>query len=99
MRRSEFHRWLAVSTLAFVGALSASVAAIAQESPAATASAAAATEPGKVVVGGVVPDEATRAAILARVRELYGAERVVDQLGVDKLAAPPNWAQHVRSVL
>lgn len=67
------------------------------------AAAAQATQPapapGKVVVGGVVPDEATRAAILARVRELYGADNVVDQLGVDKLAAPPNWAQHVRSVL
>lgn len=54
---------------------------------------------GKAVVGGVVPDEATRAAILSRVRELYGADRVVDQLGVDKLAAPPNWLQQVRSVL
>ena len=32
-------------------------------------------------------------------RELYGADRVVDQLGVDKLAAPPNWTEHVRSVL
>jgi OOP family OmpA-OmpF porin len=55
--------------------------------------------PAKVVVGGVVPDEATRAAILERVRELYGAERVVDQLGVDRLAAPPQWARKVRSVL
>lgn len=54
---------------------------------------------GKVVVGGVVPDEATRAAIVARVRELYGADRVVDQVGVDKLVAPPNWAQHVQRVL
>ena len=76
-----------------------SFVAAAQDTPAAAASAAAATASGKVVVGGVVPDEATRAAILARVRELYGADRVVDQLGVDKLAAPPNWAQHVRSVL
>src|SRR4051812_28800876 len=59
----------------------------------------AAANSGKVVVGGVVPDEATRATILARVRELYGADRVVDQLGVDHLVAPPNWAQHVRSVL
>ncbi|MEH3087743.1 MAG: OmpA family protein [Xylophilus ampelinus] len=32
-------------------------------------------------------------------RELYGAERVVDQLGVDRLAAPPNWARQVRSLL
>ncbi len=48
-----------------------------------------------VVVSGVVPDEASRAAILARARELYGPERVVDQLGVAKLAAPPNWTQQV----
>ena len=81
-----------------LAALSTTVAAQ-DGSPAAAASAAAATASGKVVVGGVVPDEATRAAILARVRELYGADRVVDQLGVDKLAAPPNWAQQVRNVL
>jgi OOP family OmpA-OmpF porin len=48
-----------------------------------------------VVVSGVVPDEATKAAILARARELYGAQRVVDQLGIGNLAAPPNWAQQV----
>jgi OOP family OmpA-OmpF porin len=54
---------------------------------------------GRVVVSGAVPDEATRAAILARVREIYGAERVVDQLGIDKLVAPPNWVQQVQRVL
>ncbi len=48
-----------------------------------------------VVVSGVVPDEATKAAILGRARELYGAQRVVDQLGVAKLAAPPHWGQQV----
>lgn len=63
--------------------------------PAATTAAA----PGKVVVAGDVPDEATRQAILARVRELYGPDHVVDQLGVRALAAPPNWAQHVQRVL
>lgn len=56
-------------------------------------------DPGQVVVSGAVPDEATRAAILARVRELYGAERVVDRLGVDRRVAPPNWVQHVERVL
>ena len=60
---------------------------------------AAADTQGKVVVSGAVPDEATRAAILARVRELYGADRVVDQLGIDQLTAPPNWAAHVQRVL
>jgi OmpA-OmpF porin, OOP family len=63
--------------------------------------AAPAAAPGgdKVVVSGVVPDEATRSAIVVRLRELYGAERVVDQLGVDKLVAPPNWNQHIQRVL
>lgn len=62
----------------------------------------AAPEPApadKVVVGGVVPDEATRAAVLARVREVYGADRVVDQLGVDKLAAPPHWTELVQRLV
>lgn len=54
---------------------------------------------GKVVVSGVVPDEATRSAIVARMRELYGADRVVDQLGVDRLVAPPNWNQHIQRLL
>lgn len=76
---------------------------LAQQAPApaaapATAPAAPATAP-KVVVSGTVPDEATRAAILARVRELYGAERVVDQLGVGPLAAPPQWSQQVQKLV
>ncbi len=82
-------------------ALALGAAAAGAEGAGATPDAAAnaAANAGKVVVGGVVPDEATRAAILARVRELYGADKVVDQLGVDKLAAPPNWLDHVKSVL
>lgn len=56
----------------------------------------AAAAPGKVVVAGTVPDEATRAAILARARDTFGADRVVDQLGVASgLGTPPGWAQHV----
>lgn len=68
--------------------------------PAAAATPPAGASPApKVVVSGTVPDEATRAAILARVREVYGAERVVDQLGVGPLAAPPNWSQQVQKLL
>ena len=55
--------------------------------------------PGKVVVAGDVPDEATRQAILKHVRDLYGADLVVDQLGVRAVAVPPNWAQQVQRVL
>ena len=63
--------------------------------PAATAPAAA----QKVVVSGTVPDEATRIGILTRVRELYGADRVVDQLGVGPLGAPPRWNEQVQKLL
>jgi OmpA-OmpF porin, OOP family len=52
-----------------------------------------------VVVGGVVPDEATRQAILAKVRAVYGADRVVDQLGIGPLVAPPNWSAHVQRMI
>jgi OOP family OmpA-OmpF porin len=55
--------------------------------------------PGKVVVAGVVPDEATRQGILAKTREIYGADRVVDQLGVSNLVAPPNWNQNVQKLI
>lgn len=52
-----------------------------------------------VVVTGTVPDEATRAAVLARLRVLYGAERVVDRIEVGDVVAPPNWQSHVVNLL
>ncbi len=55
--------------------------------------------PNQVVVAGLVPDEATRNMILARVREVYGAERVVDQLGVGQVVAPPNWSGYVQKLV
>jgi OOP family OmpA-OmpF porin len=55
--------------------------------------------PNQVVVAGTVPDEATRNAILAKAREIYGAERVVDQLGVGSVVAPPNWSGYVQKLL
>ena len=68
---------------------------------AASAQSGAPTSPnatGKVVVSGVVPDEATRQAILGKAREVYG-DRVVDQLGVGNLVAPPNWSQLVQKLI
>ena len=65
----------------------------------ATAAPREAAAPGKVVVTGVVPDESTRQAILGRVREVYGADRVVDQMGVDNLVAPPHWSQNVQKLI
>lgn len=71
-------------------------AAIAQGAVAQTAPPAAAKP---VVVSGNVPDEATRSAILQRVREVYGDRPVVDQLGVGKLAAPPSWTPQVLKLI
>lgn len=55
--------------------------------------------PGQVLVSGTVPDEASKAAMLARVRELYGAERVVDQIAIGNVMLPPNWNAHVQKLI
>lgn len=83
-----------------IAACSAAVAAPATVAVAAAAPAASGAAPHQqVVVAGVVPDEATRTAILTRVREVYGADRVVDQLGVGQVVAPPNWAGYVHKLV
>jgi OOP family OmpA-OmpF porin len=92
------------AALAISGAVAAA-AAHAQAPAAAPAPAPQAVAPAalpaaqKVVVSGTVPDEATRIGILTRVREIYGAERVVDQLGVGALGAPPRWNEQVQKLL
>jgi OmpA-OmpF porin, OOP family len=65
----------------------------------ANASAADTPAPGKVVVSGTVPDEATRQAVLTRAREVFGVDRVVDQLGVGNLVAPPNWTGYLQKII
>lgn len=54
---------------------------------------------GKVVVSGTVPDEAARAALLGKVRDLYGAANVVDRLEVGGVVPPPNWTDNVGKLL
>lgn len=60
---------------------------------------AADPRPGQVVVSGAVPDEASKAALLERVRALYGAQHVVDQLAVDRVSLPPNWNGYVHKLI
>jgi OOP family OmpA-OmpF porin len=55
--------------------------------------------PGQVVASGKVPDEATHSAVLARLRETYGAANVVDQIEVGSVATPPNWSANVQKLL
>lgn len=52
-----------------------------------------------IVVSGTVADDASKAALLARLRAVYGVERVVDQLAVGKVSAPPNWNEHVARLI
>ena len=66
---------------------------------AALAADAPAPAPGKVVVSGTVPDEATRQEVLTRAREVFGVDRVVDQIGVGNLVAPPNWSSYVQRII
>lgn len=50
---------------------------------------------GPVVVSGSMPDQAGKDALLARLREVYGAARVVDQVTVGGVAAPAGWGERV----
>lgn len=52
-----------------------------------------------IVVTGTVGDEASKAGLLARLREVYGADRVVDQVAVGSVATPANWNEHVQKLI
>jgi OOP family OmpA-OmpF porin len=52
-----------------------------------------------IVVSGTVADEASKAGLLARLREVYGADRVVDQLAVGGVATPANWNEHLQKLI
>jgi len=62
-------------------------------------SVAAAQTPGQVVATGAVPDEASKAGVLAQLRALYGADRVVDQLTIAQVSLPPNWNAYVQKLI
>ncbi len=56
-------------------------------------------EPGKVIAAGTVPDEASRAAILGKLRDLYGAGNVVDRLEVGGVVPPSNWTENMTKII
>jgi OmpA-OmpF porin, OOP family len=58
-----------------------------------------AAAPDQVVISGTVPDETTKAALLARLREVYGAGQVSDQLAVGGVTTPPNWGTYIPRVI
>lgn len=58
-------------------------------------------ERGTLTLRGSLPNESSKAAILQRAHELYGAtsDRVVDQLAVDSRVGPAAWADLVPKAL
>jgi|GEM_PF-100049 len=56
-------------------------------------------QPGQVVAAGTVLDEATKAGVLARLTDIYGAGNVIDQIAVGGVAAPANWSAQVQKLL
>ncbi|MES2017632.1 MAG: OmpA family protein [Pseudomonadota bacterium] len=58
-----------------------------------------APQPGQVLVTGTVPDEASKASVLAKLREVYGPELVVDQITVGAVATPANWNGYVQKLI
>jgi OOP family OmpA-OmpF porin len=63
------------------------------------ASSAAQNANAPILVTGTVADEASKAGLLARLREVYGAERVVDQVSIGTVATPANWNEHVQRLI
>lgn len=59
----------------------------------------ATSRPGQVLATGAVPDEASKAAMLAHLRALYGAERVVDQISIAAVSLPPNWNGYLQKLI
>ena len=59
----------------------------------------AANDSGKVVASGNVPDEASRALILGKLRDLYGPANIVDRLEVGGVVPPPNWTENVGKLI
>jgi OOP family OmpA-OmpF porin len=55
--------------------------------------------PGKIVISGAVPDEATKAALITRLQELYGPGQIVDQISIGGVIAPPTWSAQISKLI
>lgn len=91
----------ASTVVRYAAALAAALplSVLAQQQPHAATVMPGGNVPNQVIATGTVPDEATRAAVLTRLREVYGADRVVDQISIGAVVAPPNWSGYVQKVL
>jgi OOP family OmpA-OmpF porin len=69
--------------------------AVQAQAPAAVPAPPAAAANAPIVVAGTVADQASKAVLLARLRAVYGSDRVVDQLAVGTVSTPANWDEYV----
>ncbi len=56
-------------------------------------------KPGQILVTGTVPDEASKASVLTKLQQLYGADRVVDQISIGAVVLPANWNGYVQKLI
>ncbi len=52
-----------------------------------------------VVIEGVVPNEASKQAILVKMQSVYGTDQVVDKIQVRPVSAPSDWSDSVARVI
>lgn len=52
-----------------------------------------------VVIEGVVPNEASKQAILMKMQSVYGTDQVVDKIQVRPVSAPSDWSDSVVRVI
>lgn len=52
-----------------------------------------------IVVEGVVPNDASKQAILAKMRTVYGSDQVVDKIQVRSVSAPNGWSDSVNKMI
>lgn len=53
----------------------------------------------QAIASGTVPNDATRTAVLRRLRELYGENGVIDRIEVGGVIPPPRWTENVEKIL
>lgn len=52
-----------------------------------------------IVVEGVVPNDSSKQAILAKMQSVYGVDQVVDKIQVRPVSAPNGWSDSVTRVI
>lgn len=52
-----------------------------------------------ITVTGSVADEATHSAIISKLRDLYGYDRIKDQTNVESVVVPPEWSGSVQKLI